>query len=647
MANIWQSMGSWEGGTVLALALSPHFQQDHLALAATAAGLWRSTDGGQSWAHNGAGITDPNLVAVHFIAAPANAAALPIAFAASQGGRLFQSADGGQTWQEVSSWQGLGTINALASSPNFAQDQTLFAATAEGVMRTQDGGQSWESSTFGLLDLEILCLAVSPAFAESETLWAGSAGGGLYRSRNGARSWRDAGDGLPDTALLCLALDPDFVTNQTLYVGTEGHGIYRSTDGNATWQELSSDLAGLSINSLTLTSDGRTLLGGSSEGILRSTDRGQSWQPASDGQALVFALANGTDDIVLAGSFLDGLLRSIDGGAQWEAANQGLAAHAPPVTLLSSDGRLFALDREGVLAVTADGGAHWPPLNHLLADLAAIALAQPQQSHHSEVLVLTETALITIAPAPDEEAALERTQSEPLPATILQPTQLVLSPDYAQDQTLLVADAAGQIFCSMVDGHSGSAHWEQRTTPAPDQTILQLCFSPAYATTRRLYALTMTDAGPANYPMQLWLSQDQGDSWTALADFAIPSPAIGVAIQQHGDGETLWLVTHNRILKFYQQPADQQWAFEQFFLAEEVRITSVVAPQAAGSGATDQAWPIYVTTTQGIYASNDGQQWQNMAESLATETWVALHCDQAGAPRYAVALGGRLWRTGD
>lgn len=66
MANIWQSMGIWEGGTVLALACSPHFQDDHLALAATAAGLYRSTDGGRSWSHNLIGITHRNLVCVHF-----------------------------------------------------------------------------------------------------------------------------------------------------------------------------------------------------------------------------------------------------------------------------------------------------------------------------------------------------------------------------------------------------------------------------------------------------------------------------------------------------------------------------------------------------------------------------------------------------
>lgn len=257
---------------------------------------------------------------------------------------------------------------------------------------------------------------------------------------------RDAGAGLPDTAILCLTLAADFATSQTLYVGTEGHGVYRSTDGSTSWHELSPQLAGLSINSLAVTNDGRTMLAGSSEGILRSNDAGQRWQPTTNGQALVFALVIGTEEMgsqALAGSFLDGVLHSTDDGRQWEPANRGLAAHAPPVTLLSNDGRLFALDREGVLAVTADGGVHWPVLNHLLDDMAGIAIAQPVGPQGSEVLVLTETALITIAPAPDEEAALYRARSEPLPTTILQPTLLALSPDYTQDLALLVADTAG------------------------------------------------------------------------------------------------------------------------------------------------------------------------------------------------------------
>lgn len=618
---------------MLSLAISSHFQQERLALAATAAGLYSSNDGGHRWSHRAAGLTDPNLVCVHFTTLP-TATAPSIAFAASQSGRLFQSIDAGETWQVVGGWQGFGTITALASSPAYAEDQTLFAATAEGVFRSQDGGGSWESSTFGLLDLEILCLAVAPTYATSETLWAGSAAGGLYRSRNGARSWRDSGDGLPDTAMLCLALGPTLADQQTLYVGTEEHGIYRSTDGGATWQELSPDLAGQSINSLAVAADGQTLIAGASNGILRSTDGGQHWQATTDGQALVFALAIAPDGDALAGAFLDGILHSADQGEAWAPANQGLAAHAPPITVWDNSGRLFALDREGVLAVTADGGVHWPTLNHLLDELAGIALAQPSGAEAGVVFVLTETALITIAPAPDDAAVLVCADQAPLPTTILQPTLLTLSPAYAQDQTLLVADASGQIFCST----NGGAHWEQRTTPAPDQTILQLAFAPDYASSRQLYAVTTTTAAPANAPMQLWLSQDQGDSWSVLADFAFPTPALDLAVQATAAGSVLWLGAHNRILKFYQQPATQEWAVEQRFLADEIRITRVVAPPAG---------PLYVTTTQGIYVSHDGQSWAQLADALSAETWVALHCDQAGRPRYAVSLGGHIWRAGD
>jgi len=634
MANIWQSMGIWEGGTVLSVAISPHFQQDRLALAATAAGLYCSRDGGHSWSRRGVGLTDPNLVCLHFTTPLATGSGPGVAFVASQSGRLFQSRDGGESWQEVAGWQGLGTITALASSPTYGQDQTIFAATAEGVFRSQDEGATWESSTFGLLDLEILCLAVAPTYADNETLWAGSAAGGLYRSRNGARSWRDSGDGLPDTAMLCLALAPAFTAQQTLYVGTEEHGIYHSTDSGASWQELSPDLAGQSINALAVAADGQTLIAGASDGILRSTDGGQHWQATDDGQALVFTLALAPDGSALAGAFLDGILHSTEQGAAWQPANQGLAAHAPPVTVWDHSGRLFALDREGVFAVTADGGAHWPTLNHLLDELAGIALAQPAGAHNGPILVLTETALVTIAPAPEEEAVLVCTDQMPLPTTILQPTLLTLSPAYQADQTLFVADASGQLFCST----TGGAHWEQRTTPAPDQTILQLAFAPDYATSRRLYAVTTTNAAPANYPMQLWLSQDQGDSWSVLADFAFPSPALDLAVQATDLGAVLWLGAHNRVVKFSQQPDPQAWTVEQSFLADELRITRIIVPPAG---------PLYVTTTQGIYVNATGHSWEPLADALAAETWIALHCDQAGQPRYAVSLGGHIWRAGD
>jgi hypothetical protein len=66
-------------------------------------------------------------------------------------------------------------ISALAISPNYVRDGTLFAGSLEdGVFRSSDGGRQWSAWNFGLMDLRILCLAISPNFASDEMLFVGT-----------------------------------------------------------------------------------------------------------------------------------------------------------------------------------------------------------------------------------------------------------------------------------------------------------------------------------------------------------------------------------------------------------------------------------------------------------------------------------------
>ncbi len=176
----------------------------------------------------------------------------PVVFLSTETGRLYRSQDRGLHWAEVAAWAGLGVAFMLCVSPQFAQDRTVFAATADGVFRSLDGGDHWESCSFGLLDLEILCLAPAPNFDVNGLIWAGTANGGLYRSRNAGRAWRDSGLGLPDTAVQCLAVSPYYLEDQTLFAGTEGRGVYRSQDGGATWEVAGEELAGTNINCLAI-----------------------------------------------------------------------------------------------------------------------------------------------------------------------------------------------------------------------------------------------------------------------------------------------------------------------------------------------------------------------------------------------------------
>ena len=73
-------------------------------------------------------------------------------------------------WENVPGPAG-GSVAALAMSPNYATDLTVFAGLrGHGVYRSTDGGSTWQA--LGLLDQVIVDLAISPNFAVDRTLFA-------------------------------------------------------------------------------------------------------------------------------------------------------------------------------------------------------------------------------------------------------------------------------------------------------------------------------------------------------------------------------------------------------------------------------------------------------------------------------------------
>lgn len=622
----WQRVGAWQGGTVAALAISPAFQQDGIVLAATATGLYRSTDGGQQWVCIQNGLTDPRIMTVVF--APTTS----LAFAATADGRLFRSEDSGECWQEVIGWAGLGLINAIAPSPNFGADQTLFVATNEGIFRSQDGGASWESSTFGLLDLEILCLACAPTFAESELLWAGSVLGGLYRSRNGARSWRDSGQGLPDMAVQCLAVSPNFAIDQTLYVGTESDGLYRSTDGGASWQAVTSTLAGQSINAVAVSADGQSLLVGANKGVYRSVDGGQQWALPSGGAFVALALTLTPNGIALAGAYQDGVFVLPAGGEPWQPVSNDLAAHAPPSVLFAQDGTIYLLDVEGAFTAYQAKEQSWRSLNQALAEEPVLAAALVGSAQRDLLYAATATTLhYTAVDQPWHRA--------PLPTQSALPALLAALPTAAHPPLLLLADTASNLFSSDNDG----AQWAMLNTPWSNSQLLQLGFAPNDNTPPTICALTTQPHAEHSYLLQLWQSSDGGASWLTLADFYAETPAAVLAVPPDPVERAILVGVRNRLIKLYQPAGSHDWVVTQHFLADSLRITTIVTTGTyAGAGV------IYVASNQGVLQSQDGgATWAPVGAGLTDRTIVAFQPALNGRPAYAVELGGVIWQGTD
>lgn len=255
-------------------------QDGPLYFAARASGLFRSYDAGQTWDSAYAALTTSERLPTLSVAIAPNFEREPVAFAGLNGA-LLRSHDGGRAWQRCRLPAPPPAISALAISPGYAGDGTVFAGTSEdGVLVSSDRGQNWAAWNFGLLDLNILCLGISPDFAADETIFAGTESG-LFRSTNGGRAWKEISLPTGFDAILSLALSTNFAQDGILFAGTENNGLLISRDRGKSWGSLSETTSSAPVNQILLSASGAAdeiviLHGGA---LLLSNDGGQTWAP--------------------------------------------------------------------------------------------------------------------------------------------------------------------------------------------------------------------------------------------------------------------------------------------------------------------------------------------------------------------------------
>jgi photosystem II stability/assembly factor-like uncharacterized protein len=194
---------------------------------AKVSGLYCSDDMGQSWRRitDDAPTDDSPVTAV---------VAQDTTILAGLNGGVLRSVDAGTSWHVVALSAPPPLVSALIMSPNFEDDGTAFAGTAEdGVFITFDHGESWMSWNFGLIDLDIYCLALSPNFAHDMTLYAGTETG-LFCSRNAGKSWHDLPFPMTDAPVLSMAITPAGY----IVLGTEDNGLFVSDDNGQTWSSI-------------------------------------------------------------------------------------------------------------------------------------------------------------------------------------------------------------------------------------------------------------------------------------------------------------------------------------------------------------------------------------------------------------------------
>ena len=246
------------------------------------AALFRSQDGGANWEevaglrqHGTGPAWQPGAggMCLHTILLdPSDAQRMYIAISAAG---AFRTDDGGATWRPIN--KGLISnflpkpdaevghcVHKLAMHPS--RPRTLFMQKHWDVMRTDDGGENWTEvsgnlpTDFGFaIDVhahEPETIYVVPIKSDSEHFpLAGKLQ--VFRSRSGGNEWEAMTNGLPQqdcyVNVLRDAMCVDRMEQCGVYFGTTGGQVYGSSDSGNTWRAIVRDLpAVLSVEVQTL-----------------------------------------------------------------------------------------------------------------------------------------------------------------------------------------------------------------------------------------------------------------------------------------------------------------------------------------------------------------------------------------------------------
>lgn len=363
----WELLGpSNIGGRLIDLVIDPN-TPDVVYVAAGTGGVWKSTDGGTTlvgaWADDlpqsmGALAIAPDGTLYAGTGEPDHGGG-----GSYYGTGLFRSTDGGDSWQSLGLEQ-TGAIGRIRIDPS--NPQRIFAAAQgrlfdtggdRGLYLSEDGGDSWRQVLDGLNDSTgAIDVAINPGNPDIvlAALWDklrfpdgreyGGPGSGAYLSTDGGESWTRIGDPLPSSdsepgriGVAWADSDPDrgyIITNDRIGNLT---GFFVTDDAGTSWT--------------------RPLTG---EPALDAADGGFAWWFGR-----LWVDPDDADHLLSAGV---PMMESHDGGASW-TRGQGIHVDQHAVA--------WDPHHEDRVYVGNDGGLYWSDQNGNVVGPFSNAQVQP------------------------------------------------------------------------------------------------------------------------------------------------------------------------------------------------------------------------------------------------------------------------------
>ena len=263
----WRNIGPFRGGRSCAVTGVPG-KPNLFYFGATGGGIWKTLDGGRSWANISDGFfggsigsisvatSDPNVLYV-------GGGEVTVRGNVSFGNGLWKSEDAGKTWKSagLEKSRHIARIRIHPSNPDIVYAAVLgdlFKPTEErGVYKSTDGGKSWKKVLFSNADAGAVDLVIDPTnhrilYASTwnvrrtpYSLSSGGEGSALWKSTDSGDTWSNisSNKGLPTGTwgISGIAVSP--LNGDRLYaiIENENGGVFTSMNGGKSWDKKSED----------------------------------------------------------------------------------------------------------------------------------------------------------------------------------------------------------------------------------------------------------------------------------------------------------------------------------------------------------------------------------------------------------------------
>lgn len=322
-------------------------------MGATGGGVWKTTDGGNTWNNisdgffNTTGIgditiapSDPNIIYVGTGESPVRGVKT------SHGDGLYKSIDAGKTWKHMglAATRHISDVYVHPTNPDkvyvAAQGNPWGPNEERGVYLSEDGGVSWEKILYvnqdsGIVDMTVdannpnfMMVASWDFHRKPWVVQSGGPGSRIYKTTDAGKTWKEITKGLPELkGKMGISISP--ANPNIVYIAIdalgEKAGVYRSDDAGESFKQTTND----------------------------ATTYARSWYYMH-----IIADPNDEDELWVMNSFA---MKSIDGGKTFEGImGSHVDHHDLWINPNNSDIMINANDGGG--SVTYNGGKTWSTL---------------------------------------------------------------------------------------------------------------------------------------------------------------------------------------------------------------------------------------------------------------------------------------------